>query len=135
MASPNTYGIQKLPDGPITLYTATRDAHLRVLALSNQALRDVLDAQSDPVIHIADMRAAQLSFQDMITLAANAAWGQNALFRHPMIREVLIVTRDEVLCLTAQSLTSDSYGTIPIRLFSNLSEALAYARSQFARAR
>ncbi len=126
--------IRKLENENITIYTAPTRSLLESLDATNQVLLDILNEQTEPVIHIADMSAADVDFEDILKISANAAYGEDALFRHPMIAEVLVVTEDPAMALAAQGMTTDAYFShgkdFILKVFSTLDEALAYARSE-----
>jgi hypothetical protein len=122
--------VEKLPGEPITIYTAPEDADLDNLPAANRMLTDILDRQSRPVYHIANMLAARpLDLDGLKKLASNALLGREALFRHPMIKEVIVVSRDPALVMIAEGLDA-SIHSLGIKSFRSLAEALEYARTQ-----
>lgn len=122
--------VQKLPGEPITIYTAPENADLDDLPAASRLLTDVLDQQQEPVYHIANMLGVRLlDPEGLRTLAMNAVLGKEALFRHPMIKEVIIVSSDPALLMTAEALDT-ALSPFRIRVFRSLDEALKYARSQ-----
>jgi len=106
------------------------------LAQNNADMAALLDQQSEPVYHILDWSAVQqLNLEAMATAAASAAWGENAVFHHPMIKEVLFVTTNPIFAQGAEGLKTETYGSVPISVFSTLDEALQYARAQIRKSR
>jgi hypothetical protein len=53
---------------------------------------------------------------------------QFALFKHPNIREALLVTQSPVASLAAKGLNSPIFGNARLTIFKTLKEALEYAR-------
>jgi hypothetical protein len=90
---------------------------------------DALDNVTTPVYYISDISAVQFSMQDTIEGSNAAARGDNTLFHHPNIKQVLLVIGDALQQLATQGLTSNAFGNTNIKAFATLDEALDYARN------
>ncbi len=129
-------GIEKLPGEPITLYTAPAEIDLSSLAEGDKELRKLWDQQAEPVYHIVNYLAvAQLDLDKIARIAADAAYGDNSLFRHPKLKEVLFLTTNQSFATAAQGLKSGTYGNVPISVFGSLEEALSYIREKVRQSR
>jgi hypothetical protein len=123
---------KKLPGEPIVVVTLSREYDFIADADEGaQAAMAVLDGSNQPVFWIVDFHITpdqehSLSL-DQLLVSSNSV---TELWSDPRIRQVLIVTSDEVLRLAAQGMTSEAFGNLSIALFASLDEALAYARSQ-----
>ena len=86
-----------------------------------------LDAQSEPIFYIADMTEVDFSLDDVIG-ASNLVTRQVAMFRHPKMREGIIITESFLMNLAAKGLNSPIFGDIKVKVFKTVDEALAYVR-------
>ena len=98
------------------------------LAASGEELMAALNQAEQPVFLIIDMLDVQFSIEQMI-LAANSGKQRN-LFQHPNNRELIFVTRDDMLALSAKGLDSSAFGHVKAKVFTSLDKAVAYAHSQ-----
>ncbi|HEX3054313.1 MAG TPA: hypothetical protein VHP83_26895 [Aggregatilineaceae bacterium] len=128
-----SYKLEKLPNEPITVYTAL-DFDLNELPQSDQALYTLLAKQTDMVYHVLDLTSLKLSFEELVQAAGHLAFGENATFRHPifrkMVRGVIFVTDDNTISMSGKALDSDVYGNIPVTVFSSMESALQYIRGE-----
>lgn len=69
-------------------------------------------------------------FSESVQASSMAARGDNPLFHHPKVKQVLLVVGDIMQELSAKGMQSDTFGNVNIRTFKSVEEALAYARSQ-----
>ncbi len=95
-----------------------------------QAARDIIkamDALNEPVTVIVDMRAAQLSFNDILTLSQVAA-DKNAPARHPLQRRRIIVTDSNIVSMAAQGLDHEVFGHIMVDIATSMEEAWKMAQ-------
>ncbi len=122
------YQIEKLPDEPIIIghvQESASTAEENNLAIGQ--LMELLDQQTQPVILIFEMLTANMSLDDLIQGAAIAA-RQRAMYKHPMLRENVIVTQSRLIDLASRGMSSATFGHLKIRTYKTLDEALAYAR-------
>ncbi len=128
-----SYRLEKLPNEPITVYTML-EVDLNELPKSDQALLDLLAKQTEMVYHITNMRSFKLNMDELIRIAGHVAFGENAVFRHPLfkktVKQLVVVTDDPSLSMAGEALSSDIYGNIPVRVFNSLDDALYYIRGE-----
>jgi len=119
-----------LPGEPILIQTLDKEFNF---GTDGKTLLDrtmaTLDAQSEPIFYIADMTEVDFSLDDMIG-ASNLVTRQVALFRHPKMREGIIVTESRLMGLAARGLNSPIFGDITLKVFKTRDEALAYVRGE-----
>jgi hypothetical protein len=123
---PNTFKL--LPDEPILLQLLGDDFDYSVDMLRDlERLLNILDQLSQPVFYIIDVRQMSLTLDDLIA-AAGTATQQAKVFKHPNIRETIIVTESRMIALSAKGLNSPIFGNIKFKVFGSVEEALDYAR-------
>ena len=127
------YSIQKLPDEPIIIAQLSRSITFEDRPSDPESAhqtQELLDAQEEPFFYIFDMSEVELDIKNMI-LAANRGAGQEGTsLRHPMIKELLVVTSSKLINLAAKGLNSDIFGRVPTSVFETVDDALVYARER-----
>lgn len=126
----STYSVQILPDAPVILSTAFDT--WRVSTDMTPFIEDFLEQiqQIDyPVYYIADLSEWRPNFNDVVMAANQAARSANAMLHHPMVREFLVVTDMRLVDLAARGLNAEVFGSVPVKVFQTVDEALAYART------
>jgi hypothetical protein len=120
--------IEMLPGEPILIQTLDKEFNFSTdgKPLLEKTIA-TLDAQSEPIFYIADMSEVDFSLDDMIG-ASNLVTRQVALFRHPKMREGIIITESWMMGLAAKGLNSPIFGNIKVKVFKTRDEALAYVR-------
>jgi hypothetical protein len=128
-----SYTFEKLPGEPILLnvlsetYDIGRDA-----SASTEQLLDLLDTMDVPAFLIIDARGLEMNFGDMVAGLGPATRGEAAVFRHPNIREIVLVTTSNLGNMAAKALGQLQYGGLNSSAFETLDEALAYVRDRVA---
>lgn len=126
-----SYSVEKLPGEPIILYVGHQD-HQVAVEIENVVLdvTRLLDAQSEPVYFVNDLRAERTPTVDELIMAADLlARKASAMYHHPMVRKLVVVTNNEVIRAAYQGGASKIFGNIHAVIFDTLDEALAYARA------
>lgn len=124
------YNTQKLPGDPIILVSLFKDYNIvQDLPKSGAEGIALLDEQTTPVFYVIDIRELQLDVNDVIDGANLASGSEGALYRHPMIREALFVTEQEIVAMGVKGLDSVPFGNVKARVFKTVEDALAYARA------
>jgi|WetSurMetagenome_2_1015567.scaffolds.fasta_scaffold929175_2 hypothetical protein len=109
--------LQQLPGEPIILETLHEDYSLAELAAGQVESQRLMDAQPQPVIWIADLRAAPRSFTESF-IAMIGKLLQTPAPQHPRLQQIVYV-------LPAEYRASSP---LPIPMFDTLEAALQYAR-------
>ncbi len=125
------YEITFLPDEPICIITFLdgwdTPEGIKVRA---QAFRNLLDQATEPLYLIVDFTQTKMSLDGVIRSANRFARGPDAIFHHPMRKEILLVSTEKLARMVAHGLQSDVFGHLHIRIFSTLEDALAHIRTQ-----
>jgi hypothetical protein len=121
---------EKLPDEPIVVVTI--QGGYDVTTEAAQSIKDgiaFLDSLDEPVLYITDFSSAEFGLTEMILGSNLAARGENPIFRHPKVREIIYVTQSDLSKLAARGMDSEAFGNLKISVYGTLEEALAYARA------
>jgi hypothetical protein len=128
-----SYTVEKLPGEPILISVMGEAYDIgRDVSASAQQLLDLLETMDVPVFLVADMREIRANFGDVVAGLGAATRGEAAVFRHPNIREVVVVTTSDLLGMGAKALGQLQYGGLRASVFESLDEALAYVRDRVA---
>ncbi len=131
MSEHKPYTVDLLPDEPImvieTFEGYSARAHVKEIVAR---AREFLDAAPEPltVIHLIDTVPATVD--DAILTANVAGRGDNPIWKHPNIRDVIWVTQNRLAKFAIKGLESEIFGGLKHLGFDTLEEALAYARSE-----
>ncbi len=123
--------LEQLPGEPIivlTMYESFSAADDLPEVLDR--LREMLDSAEEPIYFINETLQLKVSLSDIINAASLIARGEGAIYHHPNMKEVLVVTDKKLIGLSAEGLRSDLFGNVPISVFETLEEALDYVRSR-----
>lgn len=122
------YSIKMLPGEPIIVETWDADYNPQTDGRNAaQEIITLMDAMGEPVTVIVDMRAASLTFDDILLMAKSAS-SESAPSRHPNQRRRIIVTDNSVISTAAKGLDSEVFGHIAIDIATSMDEALTMAR-------
>lgn len=125
------FAARLLPDEPILIVTLDRTLDVQAEFQQVVAIvRALLDASPEPVFCITEVSEEMRPDPLDLTAGANVlARGEAPLFRHPMIRQLIVVTTDLLLRTAVRGFNSEVFGYLDIKLFETLDEALAYCRA------
>jgi hypothetical protein len=125
------YTVELLTDLPVIL--ATVDESYRVSKHIEGMAHDVrilLDNASHPVYLINDLSKHHMPNVDELMMGAKViAYGHDTIYHHPNVREILIVTQNDVLRMAYQSGLSEGFGKLSITVVDSLDDAMAYVRA------
>ena len=128
------FTINKLGDVPAVVLTPSDKNMLQEKHDMEQRTLDVFNTLSEPAYLIIDIRNVRLGLDD-VTLSANqTARDRPDVINHPNLRELLVVTKDGLLKLAIQGMSSPIFGSMRIRVFDTPEAALDYCREQIAAA-
>lgn len=68
----------------------------------------------------------ELTLDEIVFGANRIARGENSLWHHPNIKQVILVTDNNTLRLSAKGMASQTFGNLIVPVFVSLDEALAY---------
>ncbi|MBN1429029.1 MAG: hypothetical protein JXB07_11635 [Anaerolineae bacterium] len=98
--------------------------------VANNEVKVILDASDTPMFMIIDVTQLSLSLDDVVKSANSDTRGEQAIYRHPKLRGVLVVTQSHMVRLAVKGLTSVTFGNVNAKAFGSVEEAIDYARSQ-----
>ncbi len=125
-----SYQCELLPDAPILIETMGSDFDIKTEGeTSAKQVVEILEQQSQPVFLIMNLLALTSMSLDDLVHASNMATRQFALFKHPQMREGIIVTNSQLFTAAARGLSSPIFGHVKLRVVPTLQEALAYTRA------
>ncbi len=70
------------------------------------------------------------SMNELIEVTNWLARDETSSWRHPNLRQVLLVTQDNLTRIAAKGMNSELFGNMNIAVFTTLDDALAHARSE-----
>ncbi len=124
-----SYKVERLSDVPAILTTVYKDFEINnELEQMNRDTLAILDPSEVPLFLITDFQLA-LGIDDLFQ-SASTLRRENSIWKHPNIRQVIVITPDPLLRLAAQGMKSPILGGFNIKLFDSVPEARAYVRSQ-----
>jgi hypothetical protein len=125
------YTLERLPDEPIILGQATSEWNSATdLAAFTQHLLILLREAEAPVYWIADMTAWKPNLNELIITAHEIARTTNAIARHPKLRQVIVISQNRAVEMSAKGLNSQAFGFVSMAVFPTVGAALQYAREQ-----
>ncbi len=125
-----SFTVDLLPGEPILLEVMNSDySYLEEGQADADQARAILNRLEYPIFYIVDMTAAAFSIDDMMA-GASLVNQQAELFKHPNIREYILVTQSRMIDYAARGLSSPIFGRLHLRVFKTREDALAYAREK-----
>lgn len=127
------YKIEVIPDASTVKVTMYEQYSFEVDdPVADQEIIDILEKSDESMFLIVDLIQRPLSLDDVIHSSNKDARGENALFHHPKVKGLLVVTESDMVRLAAKGLNTVTFGNVNARAFKTADEALDYARSQVA---
>jgi hypothetical protein len=96
------------------------------MTLEDEAM---INAQPTLTYYLLDMREVTLSFEEIMKASSIAA-GQSKTFTNPNVIENLIIVPNRLVELSAEGLRSPVYGSLKIKPFRTVEDAVAYVEQQ-----
>jgi hypothetical protein len=125
------YKVEVVPGEPAVLLSMYEDYSFVVDdPEADKELIAALDASDEDMFMIIDLLRRPLSLQDVVHSANKDGRGEQALFHHPKVRGLIIVTDSDMVRLATKGLTTVTFGSLNAKAFGSLDEALAYVRSK-----
>ena len=120
------YQYQILSDEPAVILTLEKDFNFKTdLELATPEALDILNQCTEPVFWVVHILAS-MDVEDLLLGTAVVSQGPSALWRHPMIKEVLLISPQAIVQASAPALSGDVFGNLNVRPFESLDDALAY---------
>lgn len=128
-----SYEYKTLPAESTIVLTLHEDFNFkRDLATTTPEAIAMLNGLTRPVFWVVHIRG-KLDIEDLLLATKDVSQGPDAVWRHPMIREVVVVSSDLLVQAAAPGFDTDAFGNLKIQVFADLDQALAYVRSQKGR--
>lgn len=126
-----TYRLEVFSDEPIVVtYVSKEYKIVEDMPRSDAELRAILENVSEPLFDIVEASALPVSLDDVILSSNKGARGEQPIWHHPKVREMIFVHPSALVKLAARGLNTVTFGNLNAQVFSNLEDALAYARSK-----
>ena len=125
---------KQVPNELIAISTSLEDydyGDATLLAEDNQAAIEFLDGMIEPVFWIMDTQGT-LSISDLMVSASAMARVEVTPWKHPNVRELIIVNKSPMIHLAAKGMNTATFGNFSIAVFDTLDKGIAYARSKLA---
>jgi hypothetical protein len=127
-----SYTVEAYANENIVISTLYSDFHLETEGpRSSEEVRAILDAAKAPMYFVTDSSRVKFSLDDTIKGSSLAARGDNPIFHHPNVKQVLMVVGDDAMqAMTADGMQTEVYGNVNVKTFATLEDALAFARGR-----
>jgi hypothetical protein len=123
----DTFQIEWLPGSGIVHGKILPDFPIRRdVREAGNMLRVMLDQAKEPVPYILDVIEIRMDFGEMIYAMADLTKGEGAVWRHPMLKEMIVITNSSMVRLGVNSLRQMQYGGLKTAAFSTLEEAFKH---------
>jgi len=127
------FKVEKLPDEPIVLvsiYSSAQINGMEIYPESTHSTLELFNSFKEPFYYILDLSDAKLDIAQAIIGANKGAGGSGGTLRHPMVKEILVISKSNLVRVAAKGLGSKVFGSLAVSVFETLDEGLAYARNQ-----
>lgn len=127
------YTITLLDGEPIVIWAFTEEYSPKAhMAAANEDALSIFESAAEPVIIIADLRDFKLTIDEMLFGANFGARGSSSAWRHPNIRETVVISSSPLVQMAIKGLDSATFGHMKIKVVATLEDALEYARNRTA---
>lgn len=126
-----SYQLERMPDAPIVICTMFEDYEMATEApMFVQEFYEMAESFTESVYLIMVESGYKPNIDDILVGASLATRGEQPVFRHPKVRELLYVTPDRLSQMALKGLGNPIFGNTMVKVFETLDEALAHTRSQ-----
>ena len=94
-------------------------------------LKNLLGEQRESLFVLIDMRGIPVNFDAMIQ-NLNMVRQENHLLAHPMLRELIVISAQQLITRGVKGLDSAVYGNLRLKVFPELEDAVKYVDTQGA---
>ncbi|MBN1311552.1 MAG: hypothetical protein JXB30_09045 [Anaerolineae bacterium] len=127
------YKIEVVPNEPILMVDLYKHYSFTVDdPVATGECWKILDESDEPMFMIMDVTDLAISLDDLVQAANRDTHGEQPIYHHPKLQELLVVTRSKMIQIAVRGITSVAFGNVNAKAFGTVDEALAYARSQLA---
>jgi hypothetical protein len=123
--------ITHLPEQSVLLFKSTAEFKLAAaMDTMLDAVHGVLNTLDDSVFYLIDIRESHITVTDAMMSMEPVIFGEKAFFRHPKIREILLVTPNPLLRRVTEGVASGLQNDVILLVFEDLDSALAYVEQR-----
>lgn len=128
-----SYRIEHMADLPVVFVSFDEDFDFgRDIPLLDKEVRVLLDSLTSPVYYIIDTRNMKMTFNDIMEGVQLGTRGEKPTLLHPTIKQNIFITTSKAISMVARGLNTASFGSVDIKIYATVEEALAYVRSHAA---
>ena len=125
-----SFSVEQLPQEPIVISTLHEDmAFLSEMTDLQYAVREILEGSDEPLFLIVDLQLS-MGFEEMLVGANAVGRGEQPVWHHPKIRQVVLVAPSDFLQTVAKGMSHEMFGNLNIQVVKTRDEALEYIRSR-----
>lgn len=129
----STYRLELLEGEPIILVTIFEDYSIaRDMPKSDQEGRALLETFDRPGYFITDITRLKPTVDDLIQGSNRGARGDDPLWKHPLVREMIFVSSSPFIQVAAKGMNTVTFGNLSVQVFKTVEEALVYCRAHLA---
>ena len=124
------FDVKKHPDLPVIIGTWYEGfKFVRNGADFGEAANALLDEQTEPVFYIIDLSQLKtISIEGVTETANSGAKNQRSSYRHPMRKEMLIISDQRVVKMAVTGAKTATFGNLKVKHYETLDEALDYVK-------
>jgi hypothetical protein len=126
------FTLDQLTELPVIVLTPSESGMFQESHEMTTHVVSVFNTLSEPAFLIVDMRHIRLSLDDVTKKANQAARERPDVLNHPNMRELLVVSQDNLIKLAIQGMSSPIFGNLRFKAFDTPEMALDYCREQIA---
>jgi hypothetical protein len=128
-----SYTIEVLPGEPIIFATLSKSFSIeRDLPVAIDRIFELLEGMDGKCFFIVDSGEFVPDLQGVVSSASMVARGEDPVWHHPNIWEVIVVTSANIVKMSVDGLRHAAFGHLKIQAFSTAEDALDYARGKIA---
>ncbi len=98
--------------------------------ISDIKVIEILEESDRPLSFIIDVSRRAITLDDVIYIANKDARGEEPLWHHPNLQEVIFVHKSDLVHLAVRGLKSMVFGNLDAKVFKSVDEALDYLRAK-----
>ncbi len=126
-----SYQVVKLSDGPIIVSRFGADYDLvKDFPESILQVKHIFQEQTEPFYYILNIAEMKMDFSQLIMRLADLTDPESGPYRHPLLKELILVTEAEMGLLLVDAMHQEQYGAIQGTLCRSEQEAIEYIHSQ-----
>jgi hypothetical protein len=125
-----SFEVETLRGEPIVIARFGADYNMKAdFSKSRAVIGEAFAKQSTPFYYILNISASEFDFSQMTARLAALTDAKTGPYRHPLLKEVIFVTEDELGIMAADAIQQDQYGEVQSKLYKSEEEAIEYVRS------